>query len=151
MRFVLALFAVGSLLMLVPPHACRVLPESTDPPGGHIVSWEVLAQLDSESGKLGADLSKAVNRTVRVPGFVVPLDDAGKTFLLSPHPGGCLHGPDDGANQIILVTMQESAKPIDPWTFEPVWVTGVLQVETVDSPFGAAAFQMRGLATEIYQ
>ena len=40
------------------------------------IDWRLLAGLDYENGKMTDTLKKLDGKTVRVPGFVVPLDDA---------------------------------------------------------------------------
>lgn len=66
---------------------------------------------------------------VLIGGYVVPLDFEAtkvKEFLLVPFVGACIHVPPPPANQIIYV------KPAQPFeikaTFDPVWVTGKMQV-----------------------
>nr|WP_279382667.1 DUF3299 domain-containing protein [Acanthopleuribacter pedis] len=106
--------------------------------------------MDTRSGTIGPELKQALAQRVRVPGFVVPLDEVGEIFLLTPHAGACIHGPTPPMNQVIFVKMQHAEARIDPWAWEPIWVTGKLHVQEVDSPFGSAGFQMEGLASESY-
>lgn len=57
------------------------------------------------------------NRTVRLPGFVVPLDFEGTgvtAFILVPYRGACVHVPPPPANQLVLVTSQEPYEMRDP-------------------------------------
>ncbi|MGI6246977.1 MAG: DUF3299 domain-containing protein [Pseudochelatococcus sp.] len=66
-------------------------------------------------------------KTVRMPGFVVPLDHAGvgvTTFILVPYVGACIHVPPPPANQLVLVTTKRPYEIRD--LFDPVKVTGVL-------------------------
>lgn len=115
------------------------------------IGWGLLAQLDVRTGVVGPDLRNKVGTKISIPGFVVPLDEQGKTFLLAPYAGACIHGPPPPINQIVYVTMQSQATPIDPWSWEPIWVTGTLEVFAIDSPFGSAGFKMDGISTEIYR
>ncbi|MDQ8170832.1 MAG: DUF3299 domain-containing protein, partial [Gemmatimonadota bacterium] len=60
------------------------------------VDWRILAGLDYENGRASDTLRKLDGKLVRVPGFVVPLDDAmeeGAEFLLVPYYGACVHTP----------------------------------------------------------
>lgn len=115
------------------------------------IGWGLLTQLDIYSGEIGPDLQKVVGKTVKIPGFVVPLDEVGKKFLLAPYAGACIHGPPPPINQIIYVKMAAQANPIDPWTWESIWVTGTLKVLEIDSPFGSAGFKMDGVSTKTYR
>jgi hypothetical protein len=64
-------------------------------------------------------------QTVRLPGYMLPLEFAGKEvteFLLVPCVGACIHTPPPPANQIVHV---KSDKPFEvKGMFEAVWVTG---------------------------
>ena len=115
------------------------------------IGWKLLTQLDVYSGEVGPELEKVIGGRVKIPGFIVPLDESGKTFLLAPYAGACIHGPTPPANQIIFVVMQPLATPIDPWGWDPIWVTGTLEITAIDSPFGSAGFKMNGIDTEIYR
>jgi len=115
------------------------------------VGWRVLAQLDVRTGEIGPDLRAVVGKTVRIPGFIVPLSQNGKEFLLAPHVGACIHGPTPPTNQIVYVTLQEGVKPVDPWSWEPIWVTGTLEVMVTQSPYGSVGFDMKGTSTKIYR
>lgn len=64
-------------------------------------------------------------RTVRLPGFVVPLDFDGTdvtSFILAPFIGGCVHVPPPPANQLVLVT-PDRPTPFEA-LYDPVVVTG---------------------------
>lgn len=119
--------------------------------GQDTIAWGLLTQLDVRTGEVGPDLQKVVGGTVKIPGFIVPIDEGGMTFLLAPYAGACVHGPTPPLNQIIYVTMEPTAQPIDPWSWEPIWVTGTLTVLQIDSPFGTVGFTMDGTSTEIYR
>lgn len=64
--------------------------------------------------------------TVRLSGFVVPLDYRGTevtVFMLVPYVGACIHVPPPPANQLVLVN---TARPYaTDGMFEAVTVTGV--------------------------
>ncbi|MGR3635430.1 MAG: DUF3299 domain-containing protein [Shimia sp.] len=65
-------------------------------------------------------------KTVRLPGFVVPLDfsASGVTeFILAPFVGACIHVPPPPANQLVLVSAKKPYVMKD--MFDPVEVTGV--------------------------
>jgi hypothetical protein len=75
-------------------------------------------------------LANAVNpaidgKTVRLPGYVLPLEFSGKQvteFLLVPWVGACIHTPPPPPNQIVHVVAD---KPFDvSGMYDAVWVTG---------------------------
>jgi uncharacterized protein len=89
---------------------------------------------------------------VRVPGFVVPLDDFmedGAEFLLVPYYGACVHTPPPPPNQIIFVQMANK-KAVKLALFDAVWMHGTLKIATVESPYGTVGFTIDGLKMEPY-
>lgn len=88
---------------------------------------------------------------VRLPGYVVPLDEVKgdlKEFLLVPYFGACIHSPPPPANQIIHVLPASAAKGIR--SMDPVWISGTLVREKTDSYMGAAGYRMRAERVEPY-
>ena len=72
------------------------------------LTWDNLRGLDPQSGKMPADLKKHDGAIVRVPGFIIPLEDndqAVSEFLLVPYPLACIHVPAPPPNQIVHVKM----------------------------------------------
>jgi len=89
-----------------------------------------------------------VGQTVRIPGFVVPLQDSKdglKEFLLVPYFGACIHSPPPPANQIIHVLPRTPAKGLR--SMDTVWVSGTLSTVRTDSYMGASGYRIE--ATEI--
>jgi hypothetical protein len=89
-------------------------------------------------------------QVVRLPGFVVPLDQAAdglKTFLLVPYFGACIHTPPPPSNQIIYVVAQ---KPAKVRSMDPVWVRGTLRTERQASAMGASSYRLDALGVEPY-
>jgi uncharacterized protein len=75
------------------------------------VMWEDLQQLDISTGKAPASLKKLDGSVVRVPGFVIPLEDNDQSvseFLLVPYPMACIHVP--APNLIVHVKMDKGKK-----------------------------------------
>jgi hypothetical protein len=71
------------------------------------ISWKTLRGLNLKSGKMSDLLTKLNGKPVKIPGFMVPLDDmeyesVGR-FLLVPDPQSCIHVPPPPANQMIFV------------------------------------------------
>ncbi len=73
-------------------------------------------------------------QTIRMPGFVLPLEYAGKKvteFLLVPWVGACIHTPPPPANQIVHVVVDENMARESTGLFEPVSVTGTMFTKNV--------------------
>jgi hypothetical protein len=116
------------------------------------IDWRLLAGLDYENGKMTDTLKKLDGKTVRVPGFVVPLDDAaeeGAEFLLVPYYGACVHTPPPPPNQMALVQMA-GKRSVRLGLFDAVWMEGTLRVKNVDSPYGQVGFDIEGLSMKPY-
>jgi hypothetical protein len=116
------------------------------------IDWRLLAGLDYENGKMTDTLKKLDGKTVRVPGFVVPLDDAaeeGAEFLLVPYYGACVHTPPPPPNQMALVQMA-GKKSVRLGLFDAIWMEGTLRVKNVDSPYGQVGFEIEGLSMKPY-
>lgn len=95
---------------------------------------------------------KMQGQSIRIPGFVVPLDAAGDTlreFLLVPYFGGCIHVPPPPANQIIHVRAQQAFKDIK--AMDAVWVSGTLTTTYSNSQMGNAGYSMEAQNVESYQ
>ncbi len=73
-------------------------------------------------------------QTIRMPGFVLPLEYAGKKvteFLLVPWVGACIHTPPPPPNQIVHVVVDENMARESTGLFEPVSVTGTMFTKSV--------------------
>ena len=93
-----------------------------------------------------------VGQAVRIPGFVVPLEetkDGLKEFLLVPYFGACIHTPPPPANQIIHVLPHSAAKGVR--SMDPVWITGTLATVRTDSYMGAASYRVEATSVEPYK
>jgi hypothetical protein len=115
---------------------------ATQPATATSISWRVLASLDYVSGKMSDTLRTLNGKRVRVPGFIVPLDDfqdVVKEFLLVPYFGACVHTPPPPPNQLVFVKMTGKQKVS---LFEPVWIEGTLMVKQYQSVYGAVGFQL---------
>jgi hypothetical protein len=116
------------------------------------IDWRVLAGLDYSNGKATDTLKKLDGKLVRIPGFVVPLDDfqeEGAEFLLVPYYGACVHTPPPPPNQIVMVEMT-GKKTIKLNLFDAVWMSGRLKINSVESPYGTVGYQLEGLKVEPY-
>lgn len=91
-----------------------------------------------------------VGQTVRIPGFVVPLEetkDGLKEFLLVPYFGACIHSPPPPANQIIHVLPKQAAKAR---SMDAVWIVGTLATIKTDSYMGAAGYRIEATSVLPY-
>ena len=116
------------------------------------IGWKELSQLDYQTGKRSSLLEKLNGKPVRIPGYIVPLEGGdGKIteFLLVPTFGACIHVPPPPPNQIVYVRMIQGF-PGDI-AYDPVWVTGVLNIGNIDSPLAEASFSMQGLEVVEYK
>jgi uncharacterized protein len=116
------------------------------------IDWRVLAGLDYTNGKATDTLKKLDGKLVRIPGFVVPLDDfqeEGAEFLLVPYYGACVHTPPPPPNQIVMVGMAGN-KAVKLNLFDAVWMSGRLKISSVESPYGTVGYQLEGLKVEPY-
>lgn len=71
---------------------------------------------------------------VRIPGYFLPLEVSGTKvteFLLVPYVGACIHVPPPPPNQIIYGKTAMDNGYDHKNMFEPVWVTGVMAVESM--------------------
>lgn len=90
-------------------------------------------------------------RTVRLPGFVVPLDYSGQgvtTFILAPYVGACVHVPPPPANQLVLVTTERPYE--DAQLFDPVWVTGLFQTASTSTDLATIGYTLTAERIEPY-
>jgi hypothetical protein len=96
--------------------------------------------------------SKLAGQVVRIPGFVVPLEDTNdglKEFLLVPYFGACIHSPPPPANQIIHVLPRTPAKGFR--SMDTVWVSGRLTTPRTDSYMGTSGYRIEADAVTRYE
>lgn len=114
--------------------------------------WNMLRKLDYQTGERPADLAALDGKPVKIPGFVVPLDDDAATyseFLLVPSPQACVHVPPPPPNQMIMVRMKSGQAPKRSWG--PVWIMGTLHVASTESQFGKISYMLHGDSSEAYR
>jgi uncharacterized protein len=104
---------------------------------------ELLAEVRAEWDRAPV-VKKLAGQKVRLPGYIVSLEGDGKgvrEFLLVPYFGACIHVPPPPSNQVVHVFAD---KPVaEKLVYEPVWVTGVLELEQVDTALGSSGYQIR--------
>lgn len=95
--------------------------------------------------------NKMDGATVRLPGYVVPLDEVNgqmKEFLLVPYFGACIHTPPPPANQIVHVIADKPIKALR--MMHAVWVTGTLKTMRLDTVMGTSGYRIQTSTIERY-
>jgi hypothetical protein len=116
------------------------------------IDWRVLRGLNIDTGEKPADLAALNDQYIKIPGFVVPLDDdaAGLSeFLLVPSPQACIHVPPPPANQMVMVRMKGDKAPQRSWG--PVWLKGRLSIANQESNFGKVSYMLYADDAEPYR
>jgi hypothetical protein len=114
------------------------------------VDWRLLGDMDYITGKSSSELSSLNGKPVKIPGFMVPLEDNQKDvveFLLVPSPQACIHVPPPPPNQMVYVKMKRGSEAAQG----PIWVYGTLNLVTKKSMYGDASFELIGEAIEPYR
>lgn len=114
------------------------------------VDWRLLGEMDYITGKSSPELEALNSKDVKIPGFMVPLEDDQKAvveFLLVPSPQACIHVPAPPPNQMVYVKMKKGTEAAQG----PIWVYGKLQLVTKKSMYGDASFELIGEAIEPYK
>lgn len=117
-----------------------------------IVGWNQLSRLNTQTGDMTPDLQQINGEAVRIPGYIVPLEGVDgeiTEFLLVPTEGACIHIPPPPPNQIVHVIMEKGFS--DEYVFDPVWVTGVLNIGNKTSIFADANYTMEGVQVIYYE
>jgi len=82
-------------------------------------------------------------KTVRIPGYLIPLDHDGlgmTSGLLVPYVGACIHVPPPPPNQLIFVT---SSTPYESsGLFEPVWITGTMETAATETQLAEIGYTL---------
>lgn len=89
--------------------------------------------------------------TVRIPGFVVPIDHQGQdvtAFLLVPYVGACVHVPPPPANQLVFVTTSIPFRP--KGMFDAVSVTGMFGTSAMRTHLAEVGYAMSAERIEPY-
>lgn len=114
------------------------------------VDWRLLGEMDYITGKSSSELQALNGQSVKIPGFMVPLEDdqrSVKEFLLVPSPQACIHVPPPPPNQMVYVRMKRGTDA----AMGPIWVYGTLNLVTQKSMYGDASFELVGEGIEPYK
>ncbi len=117
------------------------------------IGWRLLSLLNYRTGEKPEELAAVDGELVKIPGYTVPLEDwatSATEFLLVPYMGACIHTPPPPPNQLVYITMEEGERAqLDGWS--PVWVEGVLEIETTESVYGNVGFSITGMKVYPYE
>jgi hypothetical protein len=97
-------------------------------------------------------VASMAGRSVRLPGYLVPLDQAKdglREFLLVPYFGACIHTPPPPANQIVHVRSQTPVKGLR--SMDAVWVSGTLQIDSTKTDMGVSGYAMIAHQVQAYK
>ncbi len=114
------------------------------------VDWRLLSEMDYISGKATSELDALNGKAVKIPGFMVPLEDNQRDvveFLLVPSAQACIHVPPPPPNQMVYVKMKKGTDVANG----PIWVHGTLNLVTKSSMYGDASFELVGEVVEPYR
>ena len=142
--------------LLAAPQYRTLQCEDLIPPAAHQhAATPSSAQADHNGGAApqatGAIVPELNEQTVRIPGYVVPVEGdekSVKSFLLVPFFGACIHVPPPPSNQIVFVTLEQPATMDDLW--DAVWVYGTLKTTATQHELAAAGYTMAGVQIKAY-
>lgn len=121
-------------------------------PSATEIEWNKLAELDYVSGQASDTLKALDGKMVRIPGFMVPLEDEQKNvteFLLVPTAQACIHVPPPPPNQMVLVKMKkEDGVSVQ---YGPIWAYGILRLTSKQHLYGESSFELEGTLVEQFK
>jgi hypothetical protein len=116
------------------------------------VDWRTLGELDYLTGKAPDSLQALDGKIVKIPGFMVPLEDNQRNvaeFLLVPTPQACIHVPPPPPNQMVLIDMEKGHET--DIAYGPIWVYGKLMLKSKRHFYGESSYTMEGIKIEPYR
>lgn len=111
--------------------------------------WETLGLYDYEKSIAPEELKKLDGQFIKIPGFMVPLEDNQKKiteFLLVPNPQACIHVPPPPPNQMLLA---QSPSGVDV-AYGPIWVHAIFRIKSMKHQYGEASFELEVKFVEPY-
>lgn len=105
----------------------------------------------AEQSKLGSVRQELNGSTVKIPGFVIPLEgdeEIVTEFLLVPYFGACIHVPPPPPNQIIYVKFEQGAPIQQLW--DVIYLVGKLKTESTTSDLAETGYLIDGIRIEAY-
>ena len=144
------LSGVFILALVIGAMAYQFWSSSGGPVNGVEVDWRLLGDMDYITGKASSELDALNGKAVKIPGFMVPLEDNQRDvveFLLVPSAQACIHVPPPPPNQMVYVKMKKGVEV----AMGPIWVYGTLNLVTKKSMYGDASFELIGDFVEPYR
>ena len=123
--------------------------------------WTAAEALDAEIERRGQNVVMDLNgQIVRMPGYALPLEASEKgvkEFLLVPYVGACIHVPPPPPNQTVYVQLDKAYAVRS--LYEPVWITGRLEVQASSRALSfvdgqtdvATGYTLSGISIEPYE
>ena len=111
---------------------------------------DLLAEIRAEWDRAPV-VKKLAGQKVRLPGYITTLEgdrNGVREFLLVPYFGACIHVPAPPSNQVVHVLPE---KPVpELLSYYPVWVTGTIEIEQLETALGSAGYTIRKARVEEY-
>jgi len=127
-------------------------PEIATIPHGSDEALELYLKMEEEFNNAPANDNLA-DQKVSVPGFIAPLEQTNgriTEFLLVPYFGACIHLPPPPANQTVYVKVAPDYGIEIEDSYEPVWVSGALTINSVSTDIGVASYEINEALISIY-
>ena len=105
----------------------------------------------AQQTRVGAVREELNGSTVKIPGFVIPLEGDDKIiteFLLVPYFGACIHVPPPPPNQIVYVKLPKGAPIQQLW--DVVYVVGTLKTLSISHDLAEVGYLLEGSSIEEY-
>ena len=111
---------------------------------GELSEGDAAAQRFYEALKSKRVVEAFDKKSIRLPGFVVPLASDEKNrvteFFIVPYFGACLHLPPPPPNQIVYATIKEGFELES--LYDAFWFEGQLNIEDKDHELGTSAYSL---------
>jgi hypothetical protein len=148
--YALPALLIGGVLLI--PLLFKKGENSSDSSSGlQEVGWKELRTLDFQTGHLPDEVKEKIKTRVKIPGFAVPLGHDFKSvqeFILVPSQGMCVHVPPPPPNMMVFVELKESISM--ELLQGPIWIEGMMRLETVKNEYGEAAWLFRAQEVKPY-
>lgn len=139
-RYVVGISVLVSLIVVISILFFRSQSDGVKYP---TVKWNDLVKMDYKTGDAPSDLLQFKDKYVKIPGYIVPLDDdyvVLTEFLLVPNPQACIHVPPPPPHLIVQAKLKTPI-PMEE-VKNPAWIYGKLEFKTMTSEYGAASYYM---------
>jgi uncharacterized protein len=136
-------------LDLLPPEELKALEALAASPVDHSRMFDPVAE---DQGSFNT-VPQWNQRLVRIPGYIVPLDQTkeGKLneLFLVPFFGACIHAPPPPPNQIIYAKLKKPVEMTD--LYSAYWLEGILRTERISTDMAGAAYSLEVKRIQPYE